>query len=223
MDVSAVKNLTSASLIAVCMLISSDGLAGMDEPATVRHHDAHVHGEASGNLTQDGAVVRLELEIPGVNLVGFEHPPRNQDQRDQLALALSVVRAGSWLALDGRGRCELDSIEAHTHGFDDDSHDGDKHPAHDHHQDDGHHKHDHHGHDHHDHKHDHDHPQRHDHAEFQVVVFWQCEAADRLRWVEVDLFSDFPGNQRIVLDVLTERLARRFRLQPGQTRLALEP
>lgn len=215
---------------------------------TLRQHDAHVHGQAVGNLTLDEGDLRLELEIPGVNLVGFEHPPRDQSQRDQLAAVLAALDGAQWLSVDQRGRCELASVNAHTHGFgdqdhgDEHGHDGDYEPdaGHDHHQHDhdgDHHHADDHGHDHehghqHEHKHNgHDHVHHsgdelhhdHDHAEFHIVVRWQCEAPDALRWVDLNLFDNYPGNELIVVNVLTERMAGQFRLQPGRHRASLEP
>jgi hypothetical protein len=232
MDKAAVKIRTRSGLLATCMLFAAHGLADTEEPAALRHHEAHVHGEAVGNLTLDGPTLRLELEIPGVNLVGFEHPPRNQDQRAQLEAVLSSLRGAAWLALDARGRCELDAVNAHTHGFDEDdhheyNHEGRTDDAHDHHRHDhDHHKHDQergHDHRHDDHQHSDDHRHDHDHAEFHIVVLWACSAPERLRWVDLDLFADYPGNERIVIDVLTDRLARRFRLHASQTRMTLEP
>lgn len=55
------------------------------------------------------------------------------------------------------------------------------------------------------------------------MVRWQCEAPDALRWVDVKLFDDYPGNERIVLNVLTDHTANQFRLEPGRVRASLEP
>jgi len=202
------------------LAISSALLAAAAVAQVERQHAPHVHGVATGNLSMDDGKLRLELEIPGVNLVGFEHAPRNDDQQAALDGALAFLRtADDWLHTDPRGGCEVASINAHTHGFKDD---------HDHSRDHDHtHDHEHnHGHDHsHDHDHGHDHSDGryhdHDHSEFHVVIGLECQNPDRLGWVDLRLFEDFPGNERMDIDVLTETLATQARLSPGAERITL--
>lgn len=161
---------------------------------TDRQHGAHVHGEAKGSLALDGTHLRLELEVPGTNLAGFEHPPRGPEEIATIERVIDTLNAGNWLTIDDRGNCSIESINAHTHGFDaDDEH-----------------------HDHLDAEHSH-----HDHAEFHLVAQLDCANSGRLRWLEIDLFDDFPGNELIVVDVLTETLATRARLGPTRQRIDL--
>ncbi len=204
-------------------------LPAVAEP--IRQHAPHVHGEATGNLSLDDDALRLELTIPGVNLVGFEHPPRDEAQQTALTDTLAFLNSASWVALHDAGRCELASVNAHTHGFsetdaayDDELSHEDHHDhahSHDHghpdHQDQGHahHDHDHRDHDHHGHDHDHE------HAEFHLVVNWECQRPDALNWIDIDLFSGYAGNERMVIDVLTHRTASRERLQPNRIRINL--
>lgn len=195
-----------------------------------RQHEAHVHGEATGTLAQDEETFELELEIPGVNLVGFERPPRNNDEVREIENALQWLRTGEhWLATDPRGGCRIDRVRAHTHGFD---RDGDGHAAHepagedsDHHHADGHHDkghgHDdgyrHEAHDHEDHHHvEHGHAD-HDHAEFHIVAHVECDHPDRLGWMRLNLFEEFPGNERLRVDYFTSHGQGQVRLAPGNT------
>ncbi len=172
-----------------------------------RQHAPHVHGVATGNLSLDGPDMRLELEIPGVNLIGFEHAPRNDEQQAALDGALEYLRTADWVQADGRGGCEVASINAHTHGFSDD-HDHDH--SHDHDHDHGH-----------DHDHDNGHYHDHDHAEFHVIIGLECDSPNNLSWVDLRLFEDFPGNERMDIDVLTDRVATQVRLAPGNERISL--
>ncbi|MFP4276796.1 MAG: DUF2796 domain-containing protein, partial [Wenzhouxiangella sp.] len=122
-----------------------------------RQLEAHVHGTATGNLSLDENELRLELEIPGINLVGFEHPPATDEQRSALDSTLAFLRGVDWLATDPRAGCELASMSAHTHGFSaDDGHDHDEH-GHDHAARHAHEE------EHHDHAHAADHHDHHDH------------------------------------------------------------
>lgn len=205
-------------------------------PAQIeRQHDAHVHGAAEGNLVLEDTRLRLELEIPGVNLVGFEHSPRNDDQRKLLADTLSLLERGDWLLTDPRGQCALKSVDAHTHGFGKSKQEGEAEPGHDSHDDyqhghgsdHAHHDHAEHHQDHHHHEAGHDadhhahHEHDHEHAEFHLVAVLECQSPERLRWVDLALFDDFPGNETIRLDVLTDQLATRLRLHSRSTRVDL--
>ncbi|TVS13265.1 MAG: DUF2796 domain-containing protein [Wenzhouxiangella sp.] len=245
------NHMNSRTLLAVAV---SAALVGASAFAQVeRQHAPHVHGIAVGSLALDDGDLRLELEIPGVNLVGFEHAPRTDQQQAALDDALDFLRAADWLQADPRGGCELASINAHTHGFNDGGDDYDHEHHHDHGHDNGHEHHHDHGHDdghgqaeshdhthdhkahhgnghdddhHHDHgnghSHDHDHDHDHDHAEFHIVVQLECDSPDRLGWLDLRLFEDFPGNERMDIDVLTETVATQARLMPGNERINLQ-
>lgn len=252
------RSCLTAALAAIAL-----GAAAAAPAQIERQHGAHVHGEATGNLSQDGTALRLELEIPGVNLVGFEHPPRNDEQQQLLDDTLAFLNGGEWLLADARGGCQIERINAHTHGFDADyehgkghDHHHDEHQrGHNHHHDEHHHhghagegRHDHHGHqaehshDHASHQHDdqhqhhhhsghdhehhghshHDHAHHdHEHAEFHIIAHLNCESPQALRWIEIGLFADYPGNELIAVDVLTDRAATRARLTPGNARIDL--
>ena len=233
----------SHGLSAVALLVAAVvSLPTHAEP--VRQHGAHVHGEATGNLSLDDERLRLELTIPGVNLVGFEHPPRDEAQSAALSATLEHLNAATWVRTHGAGRCEVVSVNAHTHGFSGDEatdehdhstesrHDDPDHHQHEHEHEHRHSGHEHHhreGHDHsaHDHAHhghhggDDHHGHDHDHAEFHLVMTWDCQRPGALDWIDIDLFSDYPGNERIVIDVLTDRTASRERLQPNRIRVNL--
>jgi ABC-type nickel/cobalt efflux system permease component RcnA len=175
-------------------------LAALSIPALMaaspeRHHGAHVHGQATATLAQDGRHLSLSMVIPGINLVGFEHPPRNDEQREQFESVKAMLEAGDWLVSDPAGSCQDVKVELATPGF---------------------------GHDHdHEHAHKNGHSHDHDHAEFRLEVALECGRPERLAWIELDLFEAFPGNEAIRLDLLTERRADRLRLGPGESRIDL--
>jgi len=182
-----------------------------------RQHGAHVHGEGSGSLAIDGENLSMVLEIPGFNVVGFEHAPNNSSQRTELDNALSILNKGQWLTLDPRGDCEISKQSATAEGFGEEAmasgaEAGDDHNHH-HHDDHSH------GHDHAD-SHDHDHGD--DHAQFKIEIEAVCQATDALGWMDIDLFSSFPNNERITLNVLTQTNAFQARLAANDTRIDLK-
>ena len=212
------------------LALSSTLIAGSALAEIERQHAPHVHGVATGNLSIDNGDLRIELEIPGVNLIGFEHEPRTDEQQAALDGALGFLRVGEWVQADPRGGCELASVNAHTHGFgsngdyDDHDHDNGHHHDHEHEHD---HEHDdahHHGggdHDHHDDGHSHDHHHDHEHSEFHVIVGMECSHPERLRWVDLGLFDGYPGNERMEIGVLTPTVTTQANLTPSNPRIDL--
>jgi len=176
-------------------------LSGITNAQLERQHDVHVHGTGTGNLSIDDNTLRLELEIPGINLVGFEHAPADEGQQAALDETVKFLRAAEWLTADPQGACEIATVSAHTHGFGA----GEEHEHHEHHE---HHEQDGHG--------------DHGHAEFHLVVTLDCSSPERLAWVEVELFEQFPGNEEILVDVLTPAVVAQVRLDRQEARIPLE-
>ena len=53
--------------------------------------DAHVHGEANLNIVLENRNLLIEFESPSYNLVGFEHEPRNTNQKKSVENAISLL------------------------------------------------------------------------------------------------------------------------------------
>lgn len=71
-------------------------------------HGAHEHGIGQLDVAIEGATIQMELSSPAVNLIGFEHPPRNAGERDALDHAVEALRGGTDLfRFDKDARCVL--------------------------------------------------------------------------------------------------------------------
>jgi len=147
-----------------------------------RQHDAHVHGVVELNIAQDGKQLLVEMTAPGADVVGFEHAPKNDQQRQTLSQAEKLLmQPKQILLLSSKAECRVThanvshTLEAHEHHHDDDheqhdhgaehKHDDHHEGEHEHHDHDAEHKHDDHHegeHEHHDHDAEHKH---HDHHE----------------------------------------------------------
>jgi hypothetical protein len=67
-------------------LLCIAALVGMLPAAGQAHGTAaHVHGQARLAIAVDGARLILRLEAPNETLLGFEHAPRNDDERAAVA------------------------------------------------------------------------------------------------------------------------------------------
>lgn len=195
----------------------------------IRRAGAHVHSVAAAQLAVEGVRVDLMLQIPGANLVGFEHPPRGQEQADLLASVRARLEARDWLMLPDSAGCTAD-VSIELPGFTGDGHgNGHAHHDHDHHHHDHEHVHQDHGdgHAHRDHHHehaDHEHGRagdEHDgHAEFRVIAAVDCERAPE--WLEIRLFEGWPDNRSIRVDAISTTRQWRAELSADQTRIALQ-
>lgn len=162
-------------------------LAGMSAPAWAdedghREHGAHVHGVANLDLAVDGNEIAAALTAPAMNIVGFEHAPRNDDQHRAVDQAAAWLKDGTqWLVPSASAACRLETarVASGLLDMDDpDEHDDDSHD-HDGHVDDV-------------------------HSEFQVHLAYHCANPDELRRVEIRLFEQFPGMERIQLQAITD-------------------
>lgn len=103
----------AASLLACTLAIAA---------AAHRQHGPHVHGEATLDIGMDGQLLLVSLDAPGISLLGYEHPPRDADERNAYANTLALLKApAAWLVLPDAAGCALDSADVEAHGFGDDA------------------------------------------------------------------------------------------------------
>lgn len=208
--------------------------------AQVEHqHGAHVHGVAQATLVVADGTLALELTVPGMDLVGFEHAPRDDGQQARIDAALATLEAtAQWLAFEPAGSCVVVQADAHTHGYaaaadrpDDaaDAHAGHAHAPEPSGQDQaarGHR----HGHDHdHDHAHGdhHDHGHRHEdghgpgegHGEFHLEVRGTCDGQPGHALLSLD--QRFEGLGTVRVDLIAGDRQDRIELPRGRGRIDL--
>lgn len=141
---------------------------------------AHQHGVGNLDIVLDGQQLQLELTSPADDLLGFEHAPRTQAQRDQLANLQDTLRQPDKLfALPAAAQCSLDSVQLHSPLFALADHSGDD-------------------------DHDHDHSE-HAHADISAQYSYSCATPARLESMEVMLFGLFPGSEKLILQAISPR------------------
>lgn len=107
---------TSAALVAP--LLAAAVLAA----GAHRQHGPHVHGEATLDIGVDGQLLLVSLDAPGMSLLGYEHPPRDADERRAYANAMTLLKApAAWLVLPDAAGCVLDTAKVAAHGFGDEA------------------------------------------------------------------------------------------------------
>ncbi|PAR55430.1 zinc-binding protein [Vibrio metoecus] len=186
-----------------------------------RQHEAHVHGQVELNIAQDGHDVLIEVTAPGADVVGFEHAPQDDAQKQALEKALETLHHPEKLfVLSSQAQCETrDVLIKHNLGSEEheDHHSHQEGEAHDHDTAHAHSEHDHQGHDHEADEHD----DEHQHGTFTVQYQFHCEAIDELKQVDTQWFQHFPSTEKIQVNVLTEKQQSALQLNAKQTRISL--
>lgn len=199
---------TLAGLIALSLQVSS---AQAEE--AFRDHDAHMHGHVEFNIAQDGQELLLEVSAPGADIVGFEHPPQTDSEKQALAKAIDRLRQPQQLiTLSGNAHCELE-FKSVKHTLSDEQHD---HADHDSHKHEEKHEHDEHKNDHHEDNH-HDHEPHAQHGSFTVEYHYQCGDVSQLSAFQTTWFDAFPSTKSIEVNVLTDRKQTALELTPTKT------
>lgn len=81
-------------------------------PVWAHEPGAHVHGRAALEIAIDGAAVQVNLKSPLDNLLGFEHAPRNEKERQAVkAMASKFNQADSLFIFTPAARCRLESTD----------------------------------------------------------------------------------------------------------------
>jgi hypothetical protein len=86
-----------AALVAIAAPVVAHEEHDHDHEHEHREHGAHVHGVAELNVAVDGDSLLLELNTPAMNIVGFEHPPRTDEQRAAIDAARAQLADGAAL------------------------------------------------------------------------------------------------------------------------------
>jgi hypothetical protein len=75
-------------------------------------HPPHEHGKVTINAALDGNQLVIELDSPAVNVVGFEHEPRNDDEHAAVTAAAKLLANGRGLfALPKEARCQFEKAD----------------------------------------------------------------------------------------------------------------
>jgi hypothetical protein len=167
----------------VLVIVSVLGVRMLKAPAELsRGSGAHEHGVGHLNVAVEGSDLYLEFISPSANMLGFEHPPRTEEQKTAIDGAVETLRDGESLIVPPAGaQCRIADSTVDT---DIDSHSGSESEGADPHEHD-----------------EPDEPQR--HSEFTAEYHFICERPEELSGVDVMLFRGFPGLQLIEVQLLT--------------------
>ena len=176
-----ISQLTGLCLFALLWVFNSTAQGSEHE---YREHGAHEHGAAILNIAIESNSLHLELESPAMNIVGFEHAPKNHEQEHAVKHAVSELRKGNTLfILPAAAQCHLAEVEVESPLLETDQHE---------HKDD--HKPD---------KHKEEHSER--HSEFHAAYVFQCKNINALNEIDVQLFNKFKGTEELRVQLISAK------------------
>ncbi|MEN8249905.1 MAG: DUF2796 domain-containing protein [Bacteroidota bacterium] len=155
--------------------------------------DSHTHGEIELNIAVEANRVYLELESPAVNLVGFEHPPKDESDHKIIEHTEEYLEAAKWLKLNPVSQCQLHTSKVqNTFSVEDE----------------------------HEHKDEHDDDE--EHAQFTAQYEYKCKSIEQLKSIDVMLFTDYPNVHKITANIVTTKQQNSFTLSKNNSRISLD-
>lgn len=170
--------------------------------AETRQHDAHEHGKGLLAIAVDGDALLIELEVPAVNVVGFEHTPRTDEQHRLVDEAVAALRQAEKLFVPSvSAQCAAEQVTVALFGEDtqhDEHHDhgaesADAHAAH---EDEG------------------------THSELHAQYYFHCANAERLQDIVVNVFEHLRDVQELVVQAITASSQMAFEITPRSRKVA---
>ena len=168
------KRIAAAALAALWG--AAPGIAEDDAPR--RDLDAHEHGSGTLNIAVENGAVWMELEVPGADIVGFEHAAESAEDRQAVEAAKAVLaRPLNLFAFPEAAGCAVEdahvAIAGEEHG---EEHDGEEAEAHD--EDEG-----------------------EPHNEFHAEYTLRCAAPGEIDEIGFPWFTAFPGSEELAANV----------------------
>jgi len=72
----------------------------------------HQHGHAMLTLVLEGNEMQLAFQSAAHSVVGFEHKPQTNEQRQEVAAAIAVFEQAQWFSVNADANCELAAADA---------------------------------------------------------------------------------------------------------------
>ena len=172
----------AAFAIFAVALACSSGNAQADE--TQRQLGPHEHGHGTLNMAFEGSKLELELEVPGMDIVGFEHAASTPEQQALVETARNDLGEGilSLLVFPDAAGCKLMSnsvaVVAEEHHDDGDSQDKDANADEDHED---------------------------SHNVFRGTYQLTCSAPEQLTSIDFRFFERFTGSEELDVTLIGEK------------------
>ena len=160
-------------IVAVCLFVSFDILAQVS-----RQKDSHEHGAAIIKMVMEDEKLQVEFEVPSESLIGFEHFPKSQSNREKFNEAIKILSDPSkFFSKPIKAECLLVGMNVSQSLFSNEEE---------------------HGHDESEEEHGHDESEKSEiHSEFKSNYYWNCQHLDEIDSIGTQLMTFFPRIEEI--------------------------
>ena len=146
-----------------------------------RHHKAHSHGHGKLFLATSENGFEVEIKLPGVDIVGFEHQPHSKEEKRKVQSAVEffknsksnvVLSQASGCSPEGEAKVKTSLAEnrKHNHG----------------------------------HQHQKSKSHKSEHAEFQISYKFKCSKIVELKFLKLLIFEKYSRLESIKAEAVTE-------------------
>ena len=184
-------------------------------PAFAEEHrelGPHVHGHGTLDIAVEGTKVSMSLEVPGMDIVGFEHAAESADQKSAVDKGTATLSAPLTLfKIPAAAGCKVTdakvAVEAeHEHEEGEEGHDHDAKKGADHAKGD-------------DAKDDHD--EHAGHNQFHATYALECAKPAEIASITFDYFKSFASAQGLTVNVVTAKAQNSYEVKRDKPELDL--
>ena len=182
-------------LILVCISVSFNVLA-----ESSRQKDSHEHGAAILKMALEGEKLQIEFEVPSESLIGFEHFPKSQSNRENFSDAIKILSDPSRLfSMSSKAECLLVGMSISQSLFSNEEE---------------------HGHDESEEEHGHDESEKSEiHSEFKSNYSWNCHHLDEIDSIGTQLMTFFPKIEEIRVNWISNNGQGALELESKEDRI----
>jgi len=193
--------------LAALAVVSLAASVGAEEEH--RELGPHVHGHGTLDIAVEKKRVAMELEVPGMDIVGFEHEASTDEQQAMVEKAKAELsKPLSLFKLPASAGCAVKeakvALEAEDHDHEGEEHHDAK-EEHEEHADAGHDEDEHEGH----------------HNAFHVTYALECANPTELTSISFDYFKAFAGAQSLTVNVVTAKAQSSYEVARDKPELDL--
>jgi hypothetical protein len=164
-------------------------IAGVCAVGAEEHRELgpHEHGHGRLNIAIEGKRLSMELEVPGADIVGFEHEASTAEQKATVEKAKATLSdALSIFKLPAAAGCKLADAKVAIQAEDE-------------------HEHEHAGAEHKNEAKQEGEEKEHHHSEFHVTYALDCATPAQITGIDFGYFDAFAGAQELDIDLVTEK------------------
>ena len=182
-------------IVLICLFVSFDILAEAS-----RQKDSHEHGAANLKMVLEGEKLQVEFEVPSESLIGFEHFPKSQSNRENFSESIKILSDPARLfSISSEGECLLVGMKISQSLFSNE---------------------DEHGHDESEDEHGHDESEKSEiHSEFKSNYSWNCQHLDEIDSIGTQLMTFFPKIEEIRVNWISNNGQGSLELESKEDRI----